>query len=230
MFLSFVPAGLILVGDGEPTDESVGYCLSPCRAWEIHAVIARPVAQALECTDDVRDSIDDGCLHAQSRQRRVGGPAGTPDNSPAIHRWENVKRIHPSPGGAKENTAPNRHVLPSLTGLVSVPRQRPAFQRWELVGNQHPLALDVCHEACHHQQQYYLKSSFHSIFPSHTSMETAIDSNMSQQRQQRRIFADPQPVIQIGQIDRSGAGDSGGSAHALPLRPGRRHTGGRLGF
>src|SRR5947199_6252828 len=125
MFLSFVPAGLILIEDGEPTDESVGYCRSPLRAWELHAAIARPVAQAQEWMDDVRDSIDDGCLRAQSRQRRVGSPAGTPDNSPAIHRWENVKRNHPSPGGAKENAAPNRHVLPSLTGLDSPPCRYP---------------------------------------------------------------------------------------------------------
>src|SRR6059036_902320 len=98
MFLSFVPAGLILVGDGEPSDQSLGYCLSPCRAWEIHAVIARRVVQALECTDDVRHSIEDGCLDAQSRERRVGSPAGTSDYSPAIHRWEHVKQTHASPG------------------------------------------------------------------------------------------------------------------------------------
>src|SRR6266496_5097925 len=32
VFLSFVLAGLVLFNDLQPSDESLGYCLSPCRA------------------------------------------------------------------------------------------------------------------------------------------------------------------------------------------------------
>src|SRR5580765_6012933 len=32
-------------------------------------------------------------------------PPGTTDNSPAIHRWDNVKQTRPSPGRAKEAQA-----------------------------------------------------------------------------------------------------------------------------
>src|SRR5882724_10121143 len=109
-FLSFAPAGLIFVGDGEPSDESLGCYLSPFRAWEIHAVMRRRVVQAPKWTDDVKHSIDDGCSRARSREGRGDSPAGTAENSPAIYRWEHVKQTHPSPGGAKENAGRNRHV------------------------------------------------------------------------------------------------------------------------
>ena len=65
---------------------------------------------------------------ACATRRQISGlaagksPAGTPDNSPAIHRWESVAQNRPSPAGAQE-------ILPKEVSCSFVPdgtRSHPA--------------------------------------------------------------------------------------------------------
>ena len=77
----------------------------------VHAVVTQRVAEAPEFLDDVAHSVDGGGLMVDSRKPGAESPAGTSDNSPAIHRWDNGRQTRPSPAGAKEiNANPFPHI------------------------------------------------------------------------------------------------------------------------
>ncbi len=71
-------------------------------------------------------------------------PAGTPDNSPPIHRWGHELLVVRSPGRGDRSSqcgpAPtarddsDRQILPSLAGLIGVPDDAlPPLKRWAII-------------------------------------------------------------------------------------------------
>src|SRR5438270_153401 len=101
-FLSSL-AGLVLILFTLPTDQSVGYFLSPSGLGKGYALMSQRLAKAPESLDDVSRLVfdDDESSRTASRARRTSSPAGTTENSPPFQRWELIFAKAQSPGGAE---------------------------------------------------------------------------------------------------------------------------------